>query len=59
MSCEHKNLRTVGDRLFCKDCREELPIEFLIQENKPAEKPAKKAPAKKAPAKKASAKKGE
>ena len=27
--CEHKNLRTVGDRLFCKDCKEELPLEFL------------------------------
>ena len=27
--CEHKNLRTVGDRLFCKDCKQELPLEFL------------------------------
>lgn len=29
--CEHKNLRTVGDRLFCKDCKEELPLEFLTE----------------------------
>lgn len=29
--CEHKNLRTVGDRLFCKDCKTELPIEFLTK----------------------------
>ena len=27
--CEHEHLRTVGHRLFCKDCGEELPIEFL------------------------------
>ena len=29
--CEHKNLRTVGDRLFCKDCKTELPLEFLYK----------------------------
>lgn len=29
--CEHKNLRTVGDRLFCKDCKEELPLDFLTE----------------------------
>ena len=36
--CEHKNLRTVGDRLFCKDCKTELPLEFLYkgQEEAPA-----------------------
>ena len=32
--CEHKNLRTVGDRLFCKDCKEELPLEFLTEGQK-------------------------
>lgn len=49
--CEHKNLRTVGDRLFCKDCKEELPLEFLTlneglkpiqEEQKPAIQPAEK-----------------
>ena len=37
--CEHKNLRTVGDRLYCKDCKTELPLEFLYkgQEEAPAE----------------------
>ena len=43
--CDHKNLRTVGHRLFCKDCGAELPIEFLTGE-KPKE-PTKKRPAKK------------
>ena len=37
--CEHKNLKTVGHRLFCKDCGQELPIEFLTAEQK---KPTKK-----------------
>ena len=32
--CEHKNLRTVGDRLFCKDCKEELPLDFLTEGQK-------------------------
>ena len=35
--CEHKNLRTVGHRLFCKDCKAELPIEFLTKDEKPAD----------------------
>ena len=37
--CDHKNLRTVGDRLYCKDCKQELPLEFLYkgQEEAPAE----------------------
>jgi len=29
MDCKHEHLRTVGDRLFCKDCDMELPLEFL------------------------------
>ena len=27
--CKHGRLRTVGDRLFCCECGDELPIEFL------------------------------
>lgn len=38
--CEHKNLKTVGHRLFCKDCGQELPIEFLTK--KPTKKTTKK-----------------
>ena len=34
--CEHKNLRTVNNRLFCMDCGAELPLEFLTR--KPEEK---------------------
>ena len=38
--CSHKILRTVGDRLFCKECGEELPLEFLTRNQKPAQEPA-------------------
>ena len=46
--CEHERLRTVGNRVFCCACGEELPLEFLLaksapkQEEKPKRKPAKK-----------------
>lgn len=39
MSCKHENLRTVNNRLFCKDCKKELPIEFLTGGEKPEESP--------------------
>ena len=29
MGCKHERLRTVGDRVFCCECQEELPLEFL------------------------------
>ena len=29
--CEHKNLKTVNDQLFCKDCGQNLPMDFLIK----------------------------
>ena len=63
MSCKHERLRTVGNRVFCCGCGEELPLEFLMAKNKPveAEKQAEKAvlaeKADKAPAKKRAAKK--
>ena len=56
--CEHKNLKAVGDRLFCKDCGEELPLEHLTglkeqTKNPPADEKPTKSPAKKRTAKKA------
>lgn len=33
--CEHERLRTVGDRVFCCECGEELPLEYLISGKKP------------------------
>lgn len=59
--CNHEHLRTVGDRLFCKDCQEELPIEFLTAgttQNQP-ESPAVGQAAVKPTAKKTRAKKAE
>ena len=53
--CGHEHLKAVGDRLFCKDCGKELPMEFLGV--KQAEKPAPEAKADKPTAKKTRAKK--
>ena len=45
--CDHKRLRTVGDRVFCCECKAELPLEFLMAKNKPvkAEKQVENMPA--------------
>ena len=43
--CEHKNLRTVGDRLYCKDCKTELPLEFLYKGQEEAPEEVIEAPA--------------
>ena len=47
MACKHERLRTVGNRVFCCECKEELPLEFLTgvkAENQPDNAtPAKKA----------------
>ena len=51
--CEHERLKTVGDRVFCCKCCAELPIEFLLGQNKADDKAEpKKAPARKRTAKK-------
>lgn len=57
MDCRHEKLRTVGDKLFCKDCGKELPLEYLVSGTKQAEKPVAEAKPDKAPAKKRTAKK--
>ena len=61
--CKHEHLRTVGDRLFCKDCGKELPLEMLTGEqeqekNPPADVQADK-PAPKTTTRKKAAKKSE
>ena len=45
MSCNHERLRTVGDRVFCCACGEELPLAFLEAKSKPQEEKPKKKPA--------------
>ena len=46
--CKHERLRTVGNDVFCCECGEQLPIEFLLNKGKkepvkePEEKPVKK-----------------
>lgn len=48
--CEHKLLRAVGDRLFCKQCGKELDMSFLEgqkQAKNPSDDPGKTKPAQK------------
>ena len=59
MGCTHEKLRTVGDRLFCKICGEELPLEMLTGEQKQAKNPPAEEKPGKATAKKRTAKKAE
>lgn len=33
MECKHERLRTVGDRVFCCECKIELPLDFLTAQN--------------------------
>lgn len=44
--CNHEHLKTVGHRLFCMDCGNELPLEFLTGE-KNKETTKKRSPKKK------------
>ena len=46
MACKHERLRTVGDRVFCSNCGEELPLEALtgVKTPKKAENPANNPP---------------
>ena len=60
MGCKHERLRTVGDRVFCCECKEELPLEFLTgnsgkkqAENQPADAKEAKPTTRKRTAKKA------
>ena len=61
MDCKHDRLRTVGDRVFCCDCKEELSLEFLMAKNgkNSAEKPVEEAKASKPATRKRTAKKAE
>ena len=64
--CEHGKLKTVADRLFCKLCGAELPMEFLtggtgdtVEPQKEPEKPAQAKRTGKPAGRKPAAKKGE
>lgn len=46
--CNHEHLKTVGHRLFCIDCGNELPLEFLTGK-KEKQQPVKRSPKKKEP----------
>ena len=59
MSCKHEHLKAVGDVIYCTNCKEEVPIEFLMARNgtEKAEKPAEEARPDKSTSRKRTAKK--
>lgn len=62
MACEHKRIKSVNCVIFCMDCGEKLPIDYLvgkerIAEQKKAEETAEPEP-KEAPKTKRTTKKG-
>ena len=65
MNCKHEKLRTVGDRVFCSNCGEELPLEALtgvktaVMDENPANNPAEEEKPRKSTRKKTQAKKAE
>ena len=54
MACEHKRIKSVNCEIFCMDCGEKLPIDYLVakpriaEQNKQEAEQPKKAPRKKA-----------
>ena len=40
--CKHERLRTVGHDVFCCECGEQLPLEFLLNKGKKQETPVEK-----------------
>lgn len=59
MACNHERLRTVGDRLFCKDCGEELPLEYLTNGQKQGKDASEEGKQTRTPGRKRTAKKAE
>ena len=59
MGCKHERLRTVNDRLFCKDCGEELPLEYLTNGQKQGKDATEEEGRTKTPGRKRAAKKAE
>lgn len=53
MACEHKRIMSVNCEIFCMDCHEKLPIDYLVGKERIAEqKAAETAEPKEAPKKK-------
>lgn len=59
MDCKHERLRTVGHRVFCCECGQELDLEFLMAKNgkNSANNPAKESKTDKPTTRKRAAKK--
>ena len=53
MVCEHKRIKSVNCEIFCMDCGEKLPIDYLVAKPRIAEQIKQEAEVKKPARKKA------
>ena len=51
MKCEHKRLKSVNCHIFCEECGEELPIDYLVGKDRIKEQKAAEAAAEETPKK--------
>ena len=45
MSCEHKRLKSVNCVIYCAECGEKLPVDYLVGKSRIAEQKAAETPA--------------
>ena len=44
MACEHKRIKSVNCEIFCMDCGEKLPIDYLVAKPRIADQKAAEEP---------------
>lgn len=49
MACEHKRIKSVNCEIFCMDCGEKLPIDYLVGKERIAQQKAEEPKPEEAP----------
>ena len=49
MACEHKRIKSVNCEIFCMDCGENLPIDYLVGKERIAQQKAEEPKPEEAP----------
>ena len=44
MACEHKRIKSVNCVIYCAECGEKLPVDYLVGKSRIAEQEAAKTP---------------
>ena len=58
MACEHKRIKSVNCEIFCMECGEKLPIDYLVGKERIAQQKAEEPKPEEAPKTKRTTKKG-